>query len=313
MIYYKFRTLVTSYFFPQIDKNASFIYFLYGNYGNIIAKLYWWLFTHSSFIRTLTKVDSSDIEDFEILNKLIGTNSIFAINYGTPNNEQKKSILGLETKTGRKFFAKYAVKENAKRLSKNEIMIYNLLTGTNLVPEIYESIETHDYVFFKCECIEGKHVTKKIDPNTILKILFKLKTYHYPNPDRYGKTTYLKTSLAHCDFCQWNMIDVNGNIHIIDWELAQERPLGFDLFTYIFNNNWAQDHKITDPIILHKYKKIIKQYFDSENIKNWVPYLNAFIEIKMEWQKDNPDKFYYNHLITLNNLIKEKYKNELFQ
>ena len=299
MKYYQFKTFVTSYFFPKVNEDTDFLYFLYGNYGGWQAKLYWWLFRKCWIVRHINSVDSSEIEDFDLINKLVGEDAIFAINYGTPNQEQKKSILGIDTKKDMKFFAKFAVKKDAMALTKNEIYVYDILSGTGLVPMTYKTVIETEYVFLKCEYLQGKHIHNDIPKDAIMSILAKMRMRHYQETDKWSHFHHLETSLAHCDFCLWNMIETENGIRLIDWELAQERPLGFDLFTYVFLGNYAQNHNLTNEMIWNQYQDLVEDYFKSADIKDWLPYLNAFVDIKLAWQKGRSDQFYYGKLMSL--------------
>lgn len=302
MTYYRFKTFVTSYFFPKITNDTRFMFFLYGNYGGFLASLYWMMFCHCSLFRKLHKVDSKSIDSFDTISSLLGKDSIFAINYGTPNQEQKKSIIGLNMSSREKFFAKYATKEAAKQLCRNEASIYQLLAGTGLVPRLYDYHDTNDYVLIKCEFIEGIHLKGNVEVSSLLPILHELNKYHYPNPDTDSSKYGLKTSFAHGDFCQWNMIKKrSGEISLIDWELSQERPLGFDLFTFIFLNTFGQDHSVKVEQVLDDNIQIIELFFRHYNISDWIPYLYAFIKIKTDWLVKNNDHYYCSKLSVLLN------------
>ena len=93
MIYYKFKTR-SSYYFPRINSKGKFIYSLYGNYGSKATKLYWWLFRNLSLFRWLHITNSSNVENFDIIQSLIGDECVIGINIGTPGPEQKTSIFG---------------------------------------------------------------------------------------------------------------------------------------------------------------------------------------------------------------------------
>lgn len=300
MRYYRFKTFVTSYYFPEITNETRFMLFLYGNYGGILAKIYWYLFCHSSIFRYFHRIESRNIEDFDSIATLLGEDSVFAINYGTPNQEQKKSILGYDRNLKRKFFAKYATKEAAKELTRNEISIYKVLAESGLVPLLYDYEDSTDYVYMKCQCIEGEHVQGKIDIAEVLKVLYRLSGFHYPNPDSVSEKYGLRTCLAHCDFCQWNIIKQDSGLFLIDWELSQERPLGFDLFTFVFINTFGQNHSVTPDTVFENNKNCISAYFKFHGISDWMPYLYAFIDIKSEWLVKNNDEYYrgrLNHLL----------------
>lgn len=278
MTLYRFKTRTTSYFFPKLTKKSRFIYSLYGNYGSVVAKLYWWLFLHCSLVRYLYRVESSSVQDFELLQSLLGTDSIFGINFGTPSSDQKKSILGYDG-AGRHFFAKLSQKENAKKLSSNEIFVYQKLADSGLVPKLFDCKITDDYVFLKTECVEGNHIHEQVSNDEILKILETLRAYHY---DETLKLNGLKTCFSHGDFCPWNMLESEGRLKIIDWEMAGERSLGHDLFTYIFQTSFLIRREESFEKVMQENRTLIDSYFESADVDGWVPYFKDFALLKVD-------------------------------
>lgn len=278
MIFYRFKTKTTSYFFPKLTKKSRFIYSLYGNYGGVVAKLYWWLFLHCSLVRYLNRVESSSVQDVELLQTFLEADSVFGINYGTPSPDQKKSILGYD-EAGRHFFAKLSQKDNARKLSSNEIFVYQKLADSGLVPKLFDYKVTDDYVFLKTECVEGCHIHGQVSNDQILQILETLRVYHY---DECLKADGLKTCFSHGDFCPWNMLESEGRLKIIDWEMAGERPLGDDLFKYIFQTAFLIRREESFEYVMQKNKKLIDSYFESADVDDWMPYFKNFVLLKIE-------------------------------
>lgn len=275
MTLYHFKTR-TSCFFPELNRDTRFIFSLYGNYGGVHTRIYWWLFLHSSLFRSFFKVDSNKIEDYTTIQNLVGTESTFGINMGTKGLEQKRSILGIDKK-GDRFFAKFSQKDKARQLSENEILIYKRLADTGLTPVLLDTKKTDDYTFLKCECITGNHVKDFVDEHIVLKVLNTLKSYHI---DDDGNKESLKTCLAHNDFCLWNMLEQNGKIKLVDWEMAEEAPLGRDLFTYIFQVSFFVWNHMDVKTVYERHKSLIENYFN-ERVEKWKPYLMDFIEYKL--------------------------------
>ena len=275
---YRFKTRTTSYFFPKLTKKSRFIYSLYGNYGSIVAKLYWWLFLHCSLVRFLNRVESSSVQDFELLQSLLGTDSVFGINFGTPSPDQKKSILGYDG-AERHFFAKLSRKENAQKLSSNEIFVYQKLADSGLVPKLFDCKIADGYVFLKTECVKGWHIHGQISDDEILKILERLRVYHY---DDSLNAKDLKTCFSHGDFCPWNMLENEGCLKIIDWEMAGERALGHDLFTYIFQTSFLIRREESFENVMQKNRTLIDSYFESADVDDWGPYFKDFALLKVD-------------------------------
>jgi len=278
MIFYRFKTRTTSYFFPRLVKENRFVYSLYGSYCGLVGKLYWWLFRHCSLVRGFSKVDSSVVEDYQLLQNLLGSDSVFGINYGTPSPDQKKSILGVDAR-GKRFFAKLASKENAKKLSSNEIFVYQKLAGSGLVPALFDSKVTDEYVFLKTECVEGDHIHGQVAEESVLKILLQLSSCHYASGSNQDD---LRTCFSHGDFCPWNMLECDGVLKIIDWEMAGERHLGHDLFTYIFQTSFLLKKEESLENVMQKNRTLIDSYFESAGVNDWEPYLKDFALLKIE-------------------------------
>lgn len=155
MKYYRFKTFTTSYYFPHLDSSLQYMYGLYSPYGGRLSKIYWWLFKHSSVVRSLTSVNEKDLEfPYSKIKASDGNDTLMSFNMGSPSVEQKISILGYDKTLDIPFFAKFSEKPRAKKLTKNEIRIYRMLDGTGLTPKLLQSVDTDDYVYLKAEFIK---------------------------------------------------------------------------------------------------------------------------------------------------------------
>ncbi|WP_434503088.1 phosphotransferase [Prevotella sp.] len=294
---YRFKTFVTSYYFPQINKHNRFMYDLYGNYGCILGKIYWWLFKNVSLVRLLNMIDSSNLDfPYDDIVNIEGNGSLMAFNLGSPGPDRKISILGYDSIEKKDFFAKYSVSKKAQKLTNNEVRIYNLLKNNGFVPKVYLVKRTDDFVFMKVERIVGSKVRCTIDDNLVLACLNDLSKLHV------DKSADNNTCFSHGDFCPWNMILVRDQIKLIDWEMAAERPLGYDLFTYIFQTNFAVNHKDTIAMIIDKNSSLINAYFQC---KDYLSYIRLFAKIKYE-EMSNKDinSYYANRYLELINYFK---------
>lgn len=290
MTFYRFKTFKSTYYFPALTEKTRFIYSLYGNYGGKGAHILWLLFTHSRLYRWLNRADENEVEDFARLKEILGKDTVFGINMGSKGPDQKKSILGYDKNTGKEFFAKYSTKKRAMELSRNEIKVYQSLVDTGLVPKIYDYKDEKEYVFLKCECIKGNHVHGQIDNRQVLDMLLLLKQKHYmqdsitnsSSKGESGKDHNLKTCFAHMDFCPWNMIDVKGKLHIIDWEMSAEMPLGFDLFTYLLQTYFLTENLKTGNEVITNNEALIDEYFGTKR-PEWQSYLDIFVDWKIKF------------------------------
>lgn len=283
MKYYIFKTFTTSYYFPHLDSSLQYMYGLYSPYGGRLSKIYWWLFQHSSVVRSLTSVNEKDLEfPYSKIKASDGNDTLMSFNMGSPGVEQKISILGYDKTLDIPFFAKFSEKPRAKKLTKNEIRIYRMLDGTGLTPKLLQAVDTDDYVYLKAEFIKGSRPKSRKMTDEVLQLCLPLSKYHLTdkNVDENG----LKMSLSHGDFCPWNVLVSEGSIRLIDWELAADRTLGYDLFTYICQVAILFEPEKQLLLAIDDNMRFVKEYFYSFGITDYKPYLKAFAMQKWEYE-----------------------------
>ncbi len=300
MSFYRFKTFKSTYYFPPLTPDSRFIYSLYGDYGGRFAHLLWRLFCHSALVRHLFAIKDAEIKEMPLLRSLLGNDAIFGVNMGTSGPDQKISILGYlpgrPEEGSKKFFAKLSTSERAKVLSRNEIKVYRLLADTGLVPSLYDYQDTDDYVFLKCECICGDHVPVDVDLRQVMPILKKLKEMHYSESSASAIVTDgkdgkpLETCFAHMDFCPWNMLSVRGELRVIDWEMAEEKPLGFDLFTFLLQPSFLLDNTFSGNEVIDRHRSWIDEYFAGED---WQAYLKFFVDYKVAFFSAGQNQILY--------------------
>lgn len=293
---YRFKTFTTSYYFPHLDSSLQYMYGLYSPYGGRLSKIYWWLFQHSSVVRSLTSVNEKDLEfPYSKIKASDGNDTLMSFNMGSPGVEQKISILGYDKTLDIPFFAKFSEKPRAKKLTKNEIRIYRMLYGTGLTPKLLQAVDTDDYVYLKAEFIKGSRPKSRKMTDEVLQLCLPLSKYHLTdkNVDENG----LKMSLSHGDFCPWNVLVSEGSIRLIDWELAADRTLGYDLFTYICQVAILFEPEKQLLLAIDDNMRFVKEYFYSFGITDYKPYLKAFAMQKWEYEEGKG-----------NNQLSDKYK-----
>lgn len=281
MIFYRFNTFVTSYYFPKVNKDKYYLYGLYSPYKNKLSRIYWWAFKKYSIIRYVNSIKTENLNfPYDLVCQLVGNNSIMSFNLGSPGIEQKISILGYDEKTKLPFFSKFAQKPDAMKLSINEINVLEILKETGLTPILFDKSITNNYVFMKTEYIRGMRPTSTDLTTGMLEFLLKLSSLNL--------TSIRKTKdglifgLSHGDFCPWNMLVNGNNLSLIDWEMTKDRPLGYDLFTFIFQTSFLLLTKISVKSILDSNSDVIRQYFKHLRIYESMPYLKYFSKYKME-------------------------------
>ena len=283
MLYYRFKTFTTSYYFPKLIKSNEYMYGLYSAYGGKLSKIYWNLFKKFSIVRMLNAVSEKNLPfPYFTIKKCLGVNSLLSFNMGSPGVEQKISILGYDTETNEPFFAKFSQKPAAMLLTKNEINVYNILKDSGLTPKLLDYNVTEDYACMKAEYVKGKRPESREINSEIVKFCLKLKDYHIGNNNTTNEG--LVCSLSHGDFCPWNILVDNGKMRLIDWELAKERPLGFDLFTYICQVSILFESEKDLLHVIDSKVNIIKEYFKVCSIDDYLPYLKAFAKEKAEYE-----------------------------
>lgn len=262
-----------------------------------MSKVYWWLFQHSSLVRLLTSVNEKDLEfPYSKIKATDGNDTLMSFNMGSPGVEQKISILGYDKTLNIPFFAKFSEKPRAKKLTKNEIRIYRMLDGTGLTPKLLQSVDTDDYVYLKAEFIKGSRPKSRKMTDEILQLCLPLSKYHLTNKN--VDENDLKMSLSHGDFCPWNVLVSDGAIRLIDWELADDRTLGYDLFTYICQVSILFEPDKDLLLAIDESMEYVKTYFTTLGISDYKPYLKAFAMQKWEYEESKG-----------NNLLSDKYKN----
>ena len=296
MKFYRFKTFTTSYYFPRLDAVHQYMYGLYSPYGGGISKIYWWLFRHVWAVRALTAVKEENLDfPYAKINRVDRNDTLMSFNMGSPGVEQKISILGYDNTQDIPFFAKFSEKPRAKKLTRNEVKIYHMLDGTGLTPKLLFSADTDDYVYLKAEYIKGSRPKSRSMTDDIMQLCLSLTAYHLT--DRTTDEKGMLLSLSHGDFCPWNMLVSDDCTRLIDWELAEDRTLGYDLFTYI-----CQVSILFEPEkdLLHAIDgnmQYVKAYFEVCGIEEYQPYLKAFAAQKWEYEESKENK-----------LLSEKYK-----
>jgi len=209
-----------------------------------------------------------------------------SFNLGSPGPERKISILGYDENTETPFFAKFSQKPDARTRSVNEISVLQKLRDTTLVPLLYFHEINDEYVFLKTELIEGRRPNDLSVSTELLNLLFSVGELPIAVPDNGRELRY---RFSHGDFCPWNMLVTENGLRLIDWEMAADRPLGYDLFTYIFQTIFLLKPSVSPKKLLTKNRDWIVNYFTHYDVAEWEPYLKDFINKKIvqiyQWKK----------------------------
>lgn len=283
MKYYRFKTFRTSYYFPEVDAKSKFLYGVYHPYGSLPVKLYWKLFTSCKWVRALSAVDEKQLEfPYRTIMDMCPANSRVSFNLGTPSAEQKISMLGYLPEKNDSFFAKYSTKEKAKQLSRNEIRVLKELEGLNLAPSLLDVKDYGNEVFFVTSRVSGTAYNTFDLSEQILNILLSLgKVKQRKDPE-----SGLLVCLSHGDFCPWNMLQDDGNVRMIDWEMADARTLGYDLFMFLIHVQLVMGgHEANILSSLAKNEIKIQRYFQTFGVSDYRPYLVHFLNTRLKEER----------------------------
>tara|TARA_B110000238_G_C16007322_1_gene387241 strand:- start:170 stop:943 length:774 start_codon:yes stop_codon:yes gene_type:complete len=221
------------------------------------------------------------------LKKYINNDIIFAFNRGTKGIEQKTSVLGIDLETKEEFFIKYANTELARENVNNEGKILKQLAFLEFVPQLKQHINEAEFTFIQTSVFKGERVVNQNIERQILGVLKRISSLKVVSKNECH--TALKTCFAHGDFCPWNMMLNADELQVYDWEMAQIYPIGYDLFTYIFQTSFLLTPSKKNRDIINENNELMNNYFVGQDINDWTPYLSAFsaIKLKLETEKDN--------------------------
>jgi len=156
------------------------------------------------------------------------------------------------------------------------------------VPKLESYVfEDKRFTLIKTSVLTGQKMKNPFLNEQLLNTLFTLSTLDVKSNRMY--TTNLVSCFAHGDFCPWNMFYDQEKINIFDWEMAGQYPVGYDLFTYIFQFEFLVNRKKRFEKLLKDNSDFIYRYFNQFKIDDWKIYLLEFINIKysIESEKKN--------------------------
>ena len=169
------------------------------------------------------------------------------------------------------------------------------MEGTGLTPQLLKAVDGKEFVYMKAEYIKGARPKVRTLTDEILDLSFSLSKHHLTEQqtDEEG----LRMSLSHGDFCPWNVLVSDGDVRLIDWELAADRPLGYDLLTYICQVSILFEPEKPLISVIDENMGYVTKYFSACEISDCRSYINVFARMKWEYEKSKG-----------NSLLTEKYK-----
>lgn len=287
MSYFYFKPWSPQYFFPENFEDHPFFLSFFQSYS-FKAKVIWWLWRNFSSFRELFKIENIEkyVPETLIRSELNG-NPALAFNTGTPGPEQKITVLGFISNTS--FFLKIGQSEIAIKNILNEKIILTQLKQHNFVPQVLELIERKGFVLLKTTVIDGVRLSNIKLNMAILNLLIAINSIQVESQVNFGNRA-IKV-FSHGDFCPWNLLSSNGDIKVFDWELAGNYPLGYDLFTFIFQTSFLLNPKITFDHLIKENFHFISHYFAAFKVSNWNLYLVDFAQIKFQSELNKKNSY----------------------
>ena len=270
---YRFKTRRTTCYFPEIKGDEKFLYGIYTPFA-VAAKLYWWFFRNCGWFRNRQLVEQADDEfPYSRLLTMLPVESKVSFCMGTIGPEQKMSMLGIDPK-GNNFFAKFSQRPASMTLTRNEAKVLRELQGKDIAPSLIDYKEESDFCFLLTDYVEGETLKTLKLSSEVVDLAIKVSEKHLENSEIV--VSDLKLGLSHGDFTPWNILIKDGRLRLIDWEMAEERPLGYDIFTYITQVNMLFRPNVPVVSEINNYQGLIIRYFEKLGISDWRRYLEAF-------------------------------------
>jgi hypothetical protein len=292
MRYNYFNPFSKQYYFPEGFQQHSLFTSFYQPY-TFAGSLLWLAWHNFGLIRRFCREESVEsVLPIDCFKKHLPLGAIMAINRGTEGIEQKMSILAYDPVSSDEFFMKYAESEIAQKNVANEGKVLAQLKHLDFVPKLLQLAQETDYTLIQTNISKGKRLRKQKVEAQILNILILLSKQKV-NTDRMFSSE-LKSCFAHGDFCPWNMMLDGSQLNVFDWEMAGIYPLGYDLFTFIFQTSFLLSPTVKIKDILKRNRAMITSYFSFQGINDWENYFMEFIDIKLKIESAKKD----NRLLT---------------
>jgi hypothetical protein len=273
------------YYFSSDFRKYSFILNFFTPYS-FTGKIFWWIWRRFFFIKFFFRVDESKVPDLKALKTCTGNNKILAINKGTAGPEQKTTAICYFQESDKSYFLKYAKSEKAKSLVINEYSILLKLNEFPCVPQIINYQQSHTGISLLTGFIEGEKFCQTVLSDKIYNLLIRLSKVSIKDCPDYVESFTGRKCFGHGDFCPWNIMVSDNNLHLIDWEMGGAYPAGYDLFTFLFQTQFIlHPDKKPEEIILYNLQ-YIKSYFLELGIELWESLLMEFARYKFEYNKE---------------------------
>lgn len=244
------------------------------------SKLIWYLWKKVGLFRKCFKIKAFDLpHTFLQVSSILqlDSNTLYQINTGTAGPEQKMTILAHDSVNG-ELFIKAGTTSIARELIANEIHCLLTLNGRLGTALVVDSFSDDSISILATELIHGNKFSRVNLDEYIFNYILRVSQFN--KPVYRGGLLY---TFTHGDCCPWNFIEKENNeIVLIDWELSTLHPIGYDLFTFIFQTSFLLTPKKDIQLLIDENEKWIELYFSHMEIRNYEAYLKIFVELKVE-------------------------------
>lgn len=250
------------------------------------ARVLWCLINKFRFIRKAFTVRFVALpENIQTFIEFIGSDEEdrYQINQGTEGAERKTTIIRHQS-NGVSSFYKIGTTDIGKKLIRNEYGVLRQLNGNLTAPKVLSYSDQDDFIVLESSYMHGEKNTHTVLNQEIVSLLIEISKF------KLVRTEVLVRSFSHGDFCPWNILYSGANYHVIDWEMSDIRPLGYDLYTYIFQTALLLQPNPDLADLLEINKSFIKAYFDHFGIIDTNAYLRAFVVEKILLEANKADK-----------------------
>ena len=267
------------YFFSEsLMEKSRMVDFLYSPFS-LSTKLFWNLLLNSNLFRFFFKCSQNSLPSSiqKILKFLDSNDAKFQIKRGTEGPDQKTTLIKYSNQ-GITFF-KIGNTARGIELIENEFATLKELNGEFNAPRILNFYFNEGFQFMETDYIIAPKVKSTTLKESVFLYILSIAS-HYINFDE-----NIIKSFNHGDCCPWNLLQKNeSSFVLIDWELAGEYVLGYDLFTYIFQTPFLLNPNKSNADILKDNIIWIQRFFDYFDVKDLKQYIKVFVITKIEYE-----------------------------
>lgn len=268
------------YLFHQHGVKDTLLTSIYQPYSRLTSLL-WFLWKSNSFVR---KFFVADCKMLPIpLSELAGLirnfkNCRWVFNLGSEHYGNRLSAIVRENGDGnRVLFVKIGISDQDRKMVQNEHYALQALAGNQMIPRLLSGGNLSNSYFIITEAFNAHKLSNTAVDEKIIATIVEISGFKEKlrDPETHGILAF-----AHGDFCPWNLMEIDGGLRVIDWEMASYYPLGYDLFTFIFQSSYLIRPKFHSRKILNENLTHIESFFARFGLVDWTLYLSEFADMK---------------------------------